>query len=148
MTGHGSKFKRKMEAAIAALHTKRTIEEAARGIDVCPHTLRRWMKMPEFNTAFRESNRAALSQTIGRAQQVSGVALSTLVKIMLDSNAPEPSRVRAAGVSLNFALRGAVDEDIEARVGALEQNAERVKTQTAKPAAKKKRAEQPLDLAA
>ena len=36
MTGHGSKFGRKKEEAIAALLTQRNIEEAARSIGVAP----------------------------------------------------------------------------------------------------------------
>jgi hypothetical protein len=41
MTGHGAKFPRKREEAIAALLTRPSVEEAARMIKVEPKTLRR-----------------------------------------------------------------------------------------------------------
>lgn len=48
MTGHGAKFGRKMEEAIIALLTTRTVEEAARVVGVSTKTLLCWMKEPEF----------------------------------------------------------------------------------------------------
>ena len=46
MKGHGSKFGRKMEAAIAALLTQRNIDEAAKAVGISPNTLLNWMKVP------------------------------------------------------------------------------------------------------
>ena len=53
MKGHGAKFGRKKEEAIAALLTQRNTEEAARAIGVVPSTLLRWMKEPDFDAAYR-----------------------------------------------------------------------------------------------
>ena len=58
MKGHGTQFGRKKEEAIAALLTQRNIEEAARATGVAPNTLLKWMKLPEFQTAYREARRA------------------------------------------------------------------------------------------
>ena len=44
MTGHGSKFGRKKEEAIAALLVQRNLEDAARAVGISPKTLLRWMK--------------------------------------------------------------------------------------------------------
>ena len=44
MKGHGSKFGRKKEAAIAALLTQRNIEEAARVAGIGTQTLHRWLR--------------------------------------------------------------------------------------------------------
>ena len=46
MLGHGSKFGRKKEEAIAALLTQRNLEEAARAVRIEPNTLFRGMKEP------------------------------------------------------------------------------------------------------
>jgi len=46
-TGHGSKFGRKKEDAIAALLTQRNVEEAARVAGIGTRTLIRWLKIPE-----------------------------------------------------------------------------------------------------
>lgn len=88
MIGHGAKFGRKKEAAIAALLTQRTAEEAARSIGIASATLRRWQKEPEFDSAFRAAKVNAYRQTIARMHQLSGAAVSTLGKVMLDATTP------------------------------------------------------------
>src|ERR1700694_48654 len=84
MSGHGAKFGRKKEDAIAALLTTRTPEEAARAVNVSPKTLLRWQKEPEFDLAFRAAKRAAFGQAIGRLHHLSSAAVTTLGKVMLD----------------------------------------------------------------
>jgi transposase-like protein len=42
--GHGAKFDRKKDAAIAALLSQRNIDEAAKSVGISPQTLLRWMK--------------------------------------------------------------------------------------------------------
>jgi len=59
MTGHGAKFGRKKEDAIAALLTQRTVEEAAKSLNIATKTLLRWMKEPEFDAAYRAARRQA-----------------------------------------------------------------------------------------
>jgi hypothetical protein len=120
MTGHGSKFGRKKEEAIAALLTHRTFEEAAREVDVSTKTLLRWQKEPEFDNAYREAKRAAFGQSIARLHHLSSAAVSTLGKIMLDSAMPPATRVRAADSILDHATKAIEIEGIEARVMALE----------------------------
>jgi transposase-like protein len=124
MVGHGSKFGRKKEAAIAALLTQRNVEEAARAAGIGTQTLIRWLKLPEFQAAYREARRAAVSQSNARLQHASSAAVSTLLKIMVDANAPSAARVRAADRVLDRAKQAIEIEDIEIRVSALEQAAE------------------------
>ncbi len=69
MTGHGAKFGRKKEEAIAALLTQRNIEEAARSIDVAPKTLLRWLQVPEFRKAYREARRENGPRTLWSSDQ-------------------------------------------------------------------------------
>lgn len=47
MKGHGSKFGRKQEEAIAALLSQRKLEDTARVAGIAPKTLVRWLKDPE-----------------------------------------------------------------------------------------------------
>jgi hypothetical protein len=122
MTGHGTKFSRKMEAAVAALLTQKNQEEAARATGISVATLLRWQKLPEFQKAYREARRAAHGQSIARLQQASGAAVSTLLKIMVDQNAPASTRVRAADSVLDHSAKAIEMEDIEARVTELEQS--------------------------
>ena len=127
MVGHGSKFGRKKEEAIAALLTQRNIEEAARTAGIGTQTLIRWLKIPEFDAAYREARRASVSQSSARLQQASSAAVSTLLKIMVDPNAPASTRVRAADHILDHAKAAIENEDIEVRVAALEQAAKLAK---------------------
>jgi len=71
MTGHGAKFGRKMEDAIAALLTQRNTEEAARSVGISTKTLLRWMLVPEFDAAYRQARRLAFRQSVARLQQAS-----------------------------------------------------------------------------
>jgi hypothetical protein len=124
MVGHGQKFGRRKEDAIAALLSQRNVEEAARVAGVGTNTLFRWLKMPEFQAAFREARRAAFSQSIARLQQASSAAVATLLKVMVDASAPAASRVRAADCVLDHATKAIELEDIEVRVSQLERAAE------------------------
>jgi transposase-like protein len=123
MVGHGTKFSRKKDEAIAALLTQRNIEEAARSIGIAPNTLLRWMKETEFDSAYREAKRAAFGQSIARLQQGTSAAATTLLKIMIDPAAPASVRVRAADSIFNHAAKAIEIEEIEARVEALERTA-------------------------
>jgi len=124
VTGHGSKYGRKQELAIAALLTQRNVDEAAKSVSIDPTTLLRWMKLPEFQTAYREARRAAFGQSVARLQQASSAAVSTLLKIMVDPNSPPSCRVRAADSVLNHGIKAIEVEDIEVRVSELERAAE------------------------
>ena len=76
--------------------------------------------MPEFQAAYREARRAAFSQSIARLQQASSAAVSVLVKIMVDPDAPTSSRVRAADVVLDRASKAIELEDLDQRIAELE----------------------------
>jgi transposase-like protein len=118
--GHGSKYERKKDEAIAALLTHRNVEEAARAADIGTQTLLRWLKRPNFQADYREARRAAMSQSNARLQQASGAAVTTLLKIMVDPAAPAAARVRAADCVLKRAAQGLEDEDALVRIDALE----------------------------
>jgi len=49
MRGHGEKFGRKKEEAIAALLSHRTIEEAAKAVEINPNTFCAGFKCPTFD---------------------------------------------------------------------------------------------------
>jgi hypothetical protein len=123
MVAPGGKFTRKKEQAIIALLTSRSIEEAAKSIGIGTQTLLRWMKVPEFQSAYRAAKRQAFGQSIARMHYLTSAAVSTLGKIMLDSATPPATRVRAADSILDHTSKAIETEDIEARVTELEQAA-------------------------
>jgi hypothetical protein len=123
MTGHGAKFGRKKEEAVAALLVQRNLEDAARAVGISPKTLLRWMKDPEFEAEYRLARRSAYGQSIARLQQATGAAVSTLLRVMVDANAPSSTRVRAADSVLSHAAKAIEIEDVEVRVLVLERAA-------------------------
>jgi len=124
MTGHGAKFGRKKEEAIAALLAHRNTEEAARAAGIAPKTLLRWLQIPEFQLAFRDAKWAAYSQSIGRLHQMSSAAVTTLGKVMVDPSTPPATKVRAADSILNHTAKAIETENLEARLSELERAAE------------------------
>jgi transposase-like protein len=120
MNGHGAKFSRKMEEAVAALLTQRNIEEAAKAAGIGANTLLRWLKVPEFQAAYREARRAAFGQAIARLQQGTSAAATTLLRMMIELGTPPSVRVRAAEAIFNHAAKAIEIDDIDARVTALE----------------------------
>ena len=96
---------------------------AARSAGISVATLLRWQKEPQFQRATREARRAAFGQAITRLQ-MSGAAVATLAKMMVEQGAPPSTRVRAAEVILHQAAKAIEWEDVEARVTELERAAE------------------------
>jgi hypothetical protein len=125
MAGHGTKFGRKQEEAIAALLTQRNVDEAARTAGIGTRTLLRWLQLPEFQKAYREARRGAFSPSIARLQQGASAAAMTLLKTMIDPNRPASTRIWAAECVLNHATKAIEIEDIEARGGARSISGER-----------------------
>ena len=124
MKGHGAKFSCKMEEAVVALLTHRNLEEAAKSVEVAPKTLLRWLQIPEFDAAYRKARRDSFRQSVARLQQASGAAVTTLLKLAVDQNAPAAVKARAAYYILTLATKAIEIEDIDARVAELERAAE------------------------
>jgi hypothetical protein len=120
MAARNSSLERKQEDVIAALLTQRNMEEAARTAGVGIRTLIRWMKLPEFQKAYREARRAAFGQAIARLQQGTSAAATTLIKLLIEPGTPASVRARVADSIFNHAAKAIEIEDIEARVAELE----------------------------
>jgi hypothetical protein len=73
---------------------------------------------------YRKARRAAFSQSTARLQQATSAAVSTLLKLMVDTNTPPSVRVRAADSVLDHAKQAIETEDVDVRVAALEHAAE------------------------
>jgi hypothetical protein len=97
MSGFCENLGRKQEAAILALLSSRTVEDAARVAEVTPRTLYRWIKEPEFDAAYREAKRAAFSQSIARLHQMASAAFTILGKHFLHIAARTVATVSAKG---------------------------------------------------
>ena len=120
MTGHGAKFGRKKDEAIAALLSERSIEEAARACSMSAKTLLHWLKMPEFRADYVEARGQVLSQSNARLQQATGAAVTTLLKVMVSPDAAAATRVRAAQSVVELAHKGFELDSLEVRLSRLE----------------------------
>lgn len=120
MRGHGAKLPRKQEAAIEALMSQRSIEEAAKAIQVNPNTLRRWMELEEFRVAYLRARRQAVRQAYARLQQNSGAAVAVVLKVMADPATPASTRVQAAKCILEIAAKALETDDVLVRLERLE----------------------------
>src|ERR1041385_5720934 len=96
MKGHGAKFERKYEEAVAALLIQPNMDAAAKSVGISVTTLIAWMKVPEFQKAYREARRAAFQQSIARLQQGTSAAATTLVRLLIDPNTPAAVKARVA----------------------------------------------------
>jgi hypothetical protein len=117
----------RQERMIVALLEHSTHEKAAAALGISTVTLWRSMQKPEFAEAYRKARREAFSQSVARLQYASNAAVGTLLRVLTDREAPAASRVRAADVVLQTAIRGMEVEDIGARVAELERAAEQAK---------------------
>jgi len=127
MAGHGSKLGRKQEEAIACLLSHRKLEDAAKAASLGTRTLLRWLKLPEFQEAYRAARREAVQQAIARLQQATGIASLTILKLMTDANVPGNVRLRAAAHVMDYGIKAVEPEEIEARLDALERSTDQTK---------------------
>jgi hypothetical protein len=119
--GRGTKKKQQWEQLIVAMLQQPTCQKAAAAIGISDVTAWRIRQTPEFRGEYLEARREVFSQSLGRLQQGSCAAVSTLLKIMGDPNNSASSRVQAACRILDYAKDAFVLEDLELRLQRLEQ---------------------------
>ena len=128
MKGHGSKFGHKKAAAIAAIFTTKNHSEAARAAGVDLSTLKRWLRLPEFQAEFLQARREILSQTNARIQCNSGALASLGFKLAADPATPASVRAHLVLGLLDRGNSSLELEDVLVRLAALELNQEEMKT--------------------
>ena len=119
--GHGAKYGRKKESAIAALLSARNHEEAARAAGISLATLKRWLRTPEFQAEYAQARRDIVVQTNARIQQNSGIATSVLLKLMASPDTPASVKARVSQFFIEHSNSSMELEDILARIAALEE---------------------------
>ena len=118
MTGHGSKFQPKREAAILALLETGSLEEAAKKIGVGTSTLGRWLRRDDFQALYRTARQRAFEAGLSRLHALTGQAVETLHRNL---TCGRPSvEIRAAAAILEHAQGAAVLLDLQERLAQLE----------------------------
>ena len=124
MKGHGQKLTRKQEALVAALLTEPTHAAAAATAGVSEATLHRWLRLPEFQAAYRRARRQLVESAVGRIQAATGQAVDALVAVakhgkpgervraaVARAGTKDGDRVRAAIALLDHAFHGLTEAD-------------------------------------
>jgi|MudIll2142460700_1097286.scaffolds.fasta_scaffold01422_6 transposase-like protein len=82
--GHGEKYSRKREEAIASLLNNSSVKKAARQIGIGEKTLRRWLQNSDFNMEYEQERKRIFDTTIEALAEAGPKAVSQLQDIMWD----------------------------------------------------------------
>jgi hypothetical protein len=83
-----------------------------------------WLKIPEFQAAYREARQMAYSQAVAKLQQGATAAATTCLKSYSIRARLLPLKVRAAECVMNHSSKAIEIEDVEFCVSELERAAE------------------------
>lgn len=122
MTASGKS--RKREQAVAFLLVESTIEGAAIRAGIAKRTLLRWLKEPSFQALYQNAKNELLRAATTKLRAKAGEAVNTLASVAGDTDAPSGARVMAAVQIVRLSLDAEAQETLEARIRALEQQAE------------------------
>lgn len=109
--GHGEKLTRKMEQAIACLLSEATVEDAAKKAGVSYRSLKGWLILPVFKSAYRAARTQLLERVVSRLLESTSEAVDTL-KRNLTCGKPN-AEIRAAAEIIKQGLHGAEVLDLE-----------------------------------
>jgi DNA-binding transcriptional MerR regulator len=97
------------------------ITEAADKCDIAESTLRRWLQNGTFARCYRQERTRMLESTVNLLRQKSVAAVEALADVANDKASPPGARVSAARSLVELAIKGAKLQDLEERIGELEQ---------------------------
>jgi hypothetical protein len=118
MRGHGEKKSRKLDAFIAGLLSRQTVEDAA-AAGISTASAYRWMRDPDVVERLRQARREAWGRAMAQLQEAGPEAVEALRKILREGEG-ESARVSASRTLLELGLRAVEIGDIEERIGKLE----------------------------
>ena len=108
------------ERAIVALLSEPTLRAAASSAGISESTQWRWLRDPAFRVAYRRARQEVLERATARLAALVGVAVEALSEIVADRAVSPHVRVSAASRIVEFALKAAEIEDVQARLEKLE----------------------------
>jgi hypothetical protein len=108
------------ERAIIALLSEPTLKAAAASAGISETTLWRWLREPNFKVAYQRARQEALGRATTRLAALVEVAVEALDEIVADRAVSPNVRVSAASRIIDFALKAAEIEEVQARLEKLE----------------------------
>ena len=108
------------ERAIIALLSEPTLRAAASSAGISESTLWRWMRDPDFRVAYRRARQEVLERATARLGTLVEVAVEALGEIVAERTVSPHVRVSAVSRIIDFALKAAEIEEVQARLEKLE----------------------------
>jgi hypothetical protein len=108
------------ERAIIALLSEPTLKAAAASAGISETTLWRWLREPNFKIAYQRARQEALGRATTRLTALVEVAVEALGEIVADRTVSPNVRVSAASRIVEYALKAAEIEEVQARLEKLE----------------------------
>lgn len=115
-----TKLTPRKQRALQALLTQPTKTAAAQAAGITPRTLRDYLADGEFQQEYKREFTELVADATRQAQRALSPALSALRLIVEDKEESASSRIAAARVLLEYAVRFTELTDIESRLRALE----------------------------
>jgi hypothetical protein len=111
--GRHSGKTRHRQAAIVALISTASLQEASAAANVSPRTLNRYLADESFKAEYREAKARMLDGALNRLRSASLQAVEVLVEISNDVAAASSARVSAAKAIIELSLKAGAIEEIE-----------------------------------
>ena len=125
--GHGSKFERNKEAVITGLLSGKSTADIARTLEVDPCTVKRWVRLPEFQAEFLQERRDGMTQAIARIQHNAALLAGLGLKLAADERTRDSVRAQLVLGLLDRGIQAVDRDDIQVRLAALERDMEEQK---------------------
>ena len=110
----------KQHQLVAALLAGNSVVDAAALVGCGERTARRWLILPPVQRALHEARKEIVDQTVTQTITNLGKAMSTLLQVMEDVEAPHATRVRAAQIIYEHGLNLAGLSEVESRITEIE----------------------------
>ena len=118
MRGHGEKKSRRMDAFIAGLLSRQTVEDAA-AAGISTASAYRWLRDRDVIERLRQARREAWGRAMAQLQEAGPEAVEALRRVLREAEGEAP-RVSAARTVLELGIRAVELESIEERIEKLE----------------------------
>ncbi len=113
--------RQKLQRIAQAMFEHGSAQKAAAALGMSEVTVWRWTQKPEFQEAYSEVRREALSRSGRRLLQGSNAAAATLLKLMVSEGTPAAVRARTAESVMQHAEKTYELEDVVLRLKRLEE---------------------------
>jgi transposase-like protein len=111
---------RKMDAAVAALLSERTVADAAAKCGISRRTMQAWLKHEGFRQQYDAAKKELLDGAINRLRTIGCDASRALERVLSNEKTPPAATVSASKTVLELLMKNREVEEIERRISALE----------------------------